>query len=45
MARVLGAEYRGVYEDRTLLVGLFLYEWLESKRLALAPNTWVGYRA
>ncbi|MFD4533718.1 tyrosine recombinase XerC [Kitasatospora sp. NPDC058397] len=41
---MLDAEYRGVYEDRTLRVGLFLYEWLESKRLALAPNTWAGYR-
>ncbi|MGW3073979.1 tyrosine-type recombinase/integrase [Kitasatospora sp. NPDC001132] len=45
MARVLDAEYRGVYEDRTLRVGLFLYEWLEAKRPALAPNTWAGYRA
>ncbi|MFD8705476.1 N-terminal phage integrase SAM-like domain-containing protein [Kitasatospora sp. NPDC059648] len=45
MARVLDAEYRGVYEDRTLRVGLLLYEWLESKRPALAPNTWAGYRA
>nr|WP_158714305.1 N-terminal phage integrase SAM-like domain-containing protein [Kitasatospora aureofaciens] len=45
MARVLDAEYQGVYEDRTLRVGLFLYEWLEAKRSALAPNTWAGYRA
>ncbi|MFD9592674.1 tyrosine-type recombinase/integrase [Kitasatospora sp. NPDC059973] len=45
MARVLDAEYRGVFEDRTLRVGLFLYEWLEAKRPALAPNTWAGYRA
>ncbi|HJD80026.1 MULTISPECIES: tyrosine-type recombinase/integrase [Kitasatospora] len=44
-ARVLDAEYRGVYEDRTLRVGLFLYESLEAKRSALAPNTWAGYRA
>ena len=29
----------------TLRVGLFLYEWLEAKRSALAPNTWAGYRA
>ncbi|WP_418909947.1 Arm DNA-binding domain-containing protein, partial [Kitasatospora phosalacinea] len=45
MARGLDAEYRGVYEDRTLRVGVFLYEWLEAKRPALAPNTWAGYRA
>ncbi|MET8623818.1 site-specific integrase [Kitasatospora sp. NPDC004669] len=44
-ARVLDAEYRGVYEDRTLRVGMFLYEWLEAKRPALAPNTMAGYRA
>ncbi|MFG2907363.1 hypothetical protein ACGF13_20135 [Kitasatospora sp. NPDC048286] len=42
---MLDAEYRGVYEERNLRVGVFLYAWLESKRLALAPNTWAGYRA
>ncbi len=42
MARVLDAEYRGVYEERNLRVDAFLHEWLEAKRPALAPNTWAG---
>ncbi|MFG2914600.1 tyrosine-type recombinase/integrase [Kitasatospora sp. NPDC048298] len=45
MASVLDGELRGVYENRRTTVAGFLREWLATRRVHLAPNTYAGYAA